>query len=120
VRQDDKALTRILLEAGANPDVDVAPLDSTGDKRGSTPLILAASTGDVAFLDLLIAHKADVNRPKDDGLTALICAIDNGEFETVRRLIAAGASIQRVKGIDPVELARQTGRSDIAEFLSSA
>ena len=80
-------LVTVLLEKGANPNartkelMPVRPrmLTVTGtlawvDFTGQTPFILAALSGDLAVMRLLLAHGADPKIPTFQGTTALMAA----------------------------------------------
>ena len=73
-------LAQVLLDAGANPSDGVT-------------LPLAASAGDVAVLDLLLAYGADVNRPwATDGSAPLYAILHwSRTADGVRWLLAHGA-----------------------------
>lgn len=116
----------MLLERGANPDLQLklpppfrnAVFDRGSDKElttGATPLLLAARTGDVASVELLLEHGARVDLPNKYGQTPLlvVSGVDyassptRGQYKTeaesiaiLDRLLAAGADINVVSG-DP-------------------
>lgn len=79
-------LMKVLLEHGANPNAGLtgAALQrahTPGEptlKAGATPLARAAKNGDVAAIELLIAHGADVNQPLENGTTPLMFAAGLG------------------------------------------
>jgi len=67
------------------------------DTGGGTPLIIAASTGNRAIAELLLAHRADIDaRESGTGKTALIYAIEQGHLETAELLLRCGAGINTV------------------------
>lgn len=100
-------IARMLLEAGADPNVrldDQAPyrakLDRGNDtvlNRGTTPLLRAAKSGDVAAIELLLEHDADPFIATERGVTPLMVAAGvgtteqdtTGRFKTEARAIAA-------------------------------
>ncbi|MDB4224347.1 ankyrin repeat domain-containing protein [Granulosicoccus sp.] len=65
-----------------------------GFSNGVTPLMSAASIGDLEVLNRLIEQGADVNlqAKNHDGLTAIMIAIRNRHSHIVSRLLASGAS----------------------------
>ena len=61
-----------------------APLEAR-DRRGNTPLIVAAANGHEEVVDLLIDWGADVNATDLTGRTPLMGAAIGGHADTVRR-----------------------------------
>ena len=59
---------------------------------GLTPLLYAARAGCEACVKSILAAGEAVDRPTPDGVTALMLAIDNYEFDTAKALLAAGAN----------------------------
>ena len=77
--------TKVLLAAGANPNVKTAATAyGTG---GDTPLMLAATNGKLDTLALLITAGADVNATDGDGNTALIKCARGGCGDACARAI---------------------------------
>jgi ankyrin repeat protein len=76
--------------------------------------------GDRALALKLIAGKADVNRPSaEDGSTAVLWAVHNGDVELVRALIAAGADVKHVNAFDDTAMreAASVGNVEILKAL---
>jgi ankyrin repeat protein len=110
---------RLLLEAGANPDLRLkrrppyrnVPQDRGGDgilAQGATALLRAARAGDTAFVQLLLEHDALVDLPSKEGVTPLMAAAgvqfgnrvtrgrnrtEEGILSTMQALIDAGADV---------------------------
>jgi uncharacterized protein len=74
-------VVRILLEAGANPDVR--------QSAGWTPLHAAAMNGDLASLELLIDAGADPAAENDEGRSIADLANESGHDATVARILSA-------------------------------
>eukprot|EP00934_Nitzschia_sp_Nitz4_P000144 Nitzschia sp. Nitz4//scaffold23_size168460//114408//117133//NITZ4_002234-RA/size168460-snap-gene-0.165-mRNA-1//-1//CDS//3329543680//144//frame0 len=83
------SVVKALLEKNGGKDGFV----DTASAEGVTPLIAAASEGQLESLKLLIAAKADVNAKDTDGTTALMASSARGHLEVVKALLAAGASV---------------------------
>ena len=109
---------------GNGPELETY-LDNGGDANaqdsgGYTPLHYAAIGNHVECVQLLLAHKANVNLPKRDGVTPLHIAASMGWTEIARILVAAGAAphAKDDKGRTPVSLATQKGRKEILALLT--
>jgi ankyrin repeat protein len=74
-------VVRILLEAGANPDVR--------QSAGWTPLHAAAMNGDLASLELLLAAGADAAAENDEGRSVADLANESGDDATIARIRSA-------------------------------
>jgi ankyrin repeat protein len=96
-------LTQYLIEHGADVTVRAAANDwgsqITSEPRaqyrptgGLTPLLYAARSGCVDCIRAILAAGEHVDRPTPDGVTALMIAIDNFEFEAAAALLDAGAN----------------------------
>jgi uncharacterized protein len=68
-------VVRILLEAGANPNVR--------QSAGWTPLHAAAMNGDVISVELLLASGADPTATNDEGRSVIDLATEKGDEATV-------------------------------------
>jgi ankyrin repeat protein len=100
----DPVWLRFLLSKGANPNI--------ADKKGTTPLQLAAQLGFVEGVEILADRGAAIDVTNATGETPLISAIHTRNPELVRVLIAKGASADR---------ADNSGRTarDYAELMGS-
>ena len=61
--------------------------------KSTNSLILAAESGHLDMVRLLIETAADVNAARIDGYTALMCAAQNGHTDCAKLLIEAGATV---------------------------
>ncbi|SCL21033.1 Ankyrin repeat-containing protein [Micromonospora pallida] len=86
--QNVPVVVRILLTAGADPNVE------SGHGDEGTPLTGAAAWGHVDVVRELLAHGADPNLREDhgSGLSPLDWAVRGGHSETEALLVAAGAT----------------------------
>ncbi|MEX0849123.1 MAG: ankyrin repeat domain-containing protein [Candidatus Dependentiae bacterium] len=95
------------------------------DSFGATPLIISAcnrrSPKALSVMDLLLKHKAKVNKRNCFGWTALHYAARTGRKEMVQRLLEAGArsTIKNWKRKTAVDIAREKGRHEIAQLIEN-
>lgn len=81
----DAAVIRARLEGGAPADARLW--------SDATPLHLAAERGGAEAVAALLPHVTQVDAPDDEGRTALWHAVCEGDEESVRALIDAGADV---------------------------
>lgn len=118
-------LAELLLRRSANPNV-------AEDYHGWTPLWEAVCRPPDAglqyrMIDLLIAHGADpeardalpFNGWRHSGRTPLACAVERGDPELARHLVARGADVNAlvVGGQTILELALERGNEDVVGIL---
>jgi ankyrin repeat protein len=118
----DAEAVKLLLDAGARPDLALARSWRAQD-GGVTPLMVGAGLYNqvidtrgrlrteaeaVETVKLLIAAHADVNTRDDRGNTALLGAVARGWNEMVRTLITAGADpyLANNAGLSPYDVAK--------------
>jgi uncharacterized protein len=135
------AVARLLLEAGANPNLQLkrrppyrdVPQDRGGDTilaQGATPLLRAARAGDAPFVELLLKNNALVDLPSKEGVTPLMAAAgvefgdrvtrgrnrtNEGVLATMRLLLDAGADINARMVTEPRPVVPE-GTSQAAAF----
>lgn len=132
------AASEILLEHGAELSVPVAAaLGRVDDLRRLTPtakpemiregLVLAAVNGEPETLRMLLDHGLDPNEYNPPGLhphcTPLHLAVDSGNIDAVRALLARGADPgieDRLHNATALEWARHLGRDVVVDVLTSA
>lgn len=69
------------------------PLLDVENHEGKTPLILAASTGDIYSLKILLSKGADIEKRDFLGQTAMHHAVKNGQVRIIAFLCHAGAKL---------------------------
>jgi ankyrin repeat protein len=136
VLANDMEVAQALLEKGASPNIGA---------MGFTPLLVAAGAGagpraaanpNIALLDLLLKHGADVNAQvtgtkmyslhiartplNGEGMTALHVAAQAGRTDLVRYLLEKGANTQiaDANGKKPIDLVGAKAAPDIRALLS--
>ena len=104
---------RLLFKAGADPNQTLG--------NGETPLMMAARTGSVPVIELLLERGARIDaREKLRGTTALMWAVANSNTDAVRLLIARGADVNaRSATVAPGRkpYLADSGRARIQEFI---
>ncbi|HEX2549265.1 MAG TPA: ankyrin repeat domain-containing protein [Gammaproteobacteria bacterium] len=84
-----------------------------------TPLIYAAQKGNPVIAGMLIEAKANLDSISSTDSTALLSAIDNGNMDTVIKLIVANASLE-LDGKSALNLAAKEGKLNMVELLIAA
>lgn len=82
----------------------------------------AAMHADRSAVRALLAKKADVNAPQNDGTTALDWAVRSNDLELIDMLLKASASVSAANqsGATPMQLAAMNGNASILERLIQA
>jgi ankyrin repeat protein len=101
------------------PIIDIQEELSRVNRRGETPLHLAAIHGNVECIKILTNQGVDVNNQNNiNGSTALHLAVINGHLDCVKLLLKLGAtSIKLENGRTLVHLAAEYGHKNCLEFL---
>jgi len=87
VQRRDETWTKFLLERGANPNA--------ADRRGVTPLAIAANLGFIEGVERLLKRGARIDVANSAGETPLISAIHRRDIAMIRLLLKNGASADR-------------------------
>ncbi|KAL8670512.1 MAG: hypothetical protein Q9168_004964 [Polycauliona sp. 1 TL-2023] len=111
VEKQDVKTSKILLEAGADPDARPS---------SETPaIVLAAKNGDSQLVQMLLEHDLDVEAHESGSGTALYTAVAKGKSDIVKLLLSYGADPNnRPSGSDPaLYKAVSKQYDDIVELL---
>jgi uncharacterized protein len=65
------------------------------DSGGFTPLLYAARENCAACVDVLLKNNADIDLPDPDGVSPLLLAIMNANWDLAQQLIQAGADVSQ-------------------------
>ncbi len=89
---------------------------------GTTPLHIAASTGQHWAVRILLNRGANVDTRNDSQNTALHCASKKGNADTIKELIAAGANVNatNIHALPPLHFAARAGKVDAIYALIDA
>jgi ankyrin repeat protein len=96
VRLGNENVVNLLLANRANPNV-------AETSTGKTPLHMAAMRRQWAIVDELLRSQAAVNAVDRRGETPLCYALREGRTDTIAVLRAAGATIGKMRALDPME-----------------
>lgn len=108
---DDVAITKLLLEAGANPNAE--------SRDGFTLLQIAIYTDCAEIIQMLIDYKVDVNATNNCKYSALHIAAWDGYLESVELLLKVGAEHDNrtQDGNTPLALAAHSNHYNVLERL---
>jgi len=124
-QQQNTAVAKLLLAAGANPDVEVDD-GYPGGRR--VVLQTAVGWGNIEIMKALLAAGAKVDHVDKSGQQPLHTAAAGGNIEAVKVLLAAGARIDaEIKSIEtgsmngqqPLHVAAFRGNTATVDFLIS-
>ena len=122
LRLRNALFTRILLDAGVNPNSPIG-------YQNIIPLQYAAQFGDIELVRILLNAGADVNAPPTDSIllsrhTALQAAAKNGNIELVQILLDAGADINaspsKYVGRTALRAGAENGNIEVVKILLCA
>jgi ankyrin repeat protein len=89
------------------------------DNKGNTAVALAAGRGNIAAVELLLAHGADASIKNLRGQCAMFAAVGRGHLHIVQLLLQHGLSINVSDSLERTLLMETTrgGAEHVAEFL---
>jgi uncharacterized protein len=112
-RRGNLATARALLSGGANPN-------AKENNGGQSVLMWAVSERHAPVVEELIRRGADIHARSKAGFTPLMFATQQGDVDSARILIAAGARPNDVMpntGLTPLIIASAMGRRDVVTLL---
>lgn len=100
-------------------DSSVVNVPSIDSNNAWSPLLVAAQYGDVACVDALLRHHANIEATSNDGKRATHIAAGNGHIDVLDLLIERGASIKERddNGWLPLHAASRYGHADTLVLL---
>ena len=132
-RARQERLSRLLWQASGSGEVRLvqgliaqgAEVDyRNAEQGGSTALHAATQEGKVAVVDALVAAGCQLEAETSQGCTACYYAAQLNQVEVLRRLIRAGADVNRAtscsKGLRPLHVAAQNGHAAVIDCLLAA
>ncbi len=107
---------RAALAAGADADAT-----ATGEQQRSSAVLIAARSGNLAALDALLAAGANIDAQNRVRLNPLLWACINGDLELARRMVEAGADLDRRTRFDGVGIhpAAEKGYVELTRYLAT-
>ncbi len=113
IRQGNEGIMRLLIEHGAN-------VNAVSDDRANTPLMEAATRGDVAVVRRLLEAGADLDLKTKYGQTALMLAVGEARVGVAQLLLEYGAKTDAVDylGMTAWKYAELFRSQDILDLLS--
>eukprot|EP00029_Vermamoeba_vermiformis_P010071 TRINITY_DN5229_c0_g1_i1.p1 TRINITY_DN5229_c0_g1~~TRINITY_DN5229_c0_g1_i1.p1 ORF type:complete len:724 (-),score=146.18 TRINITY_DN5229_c0_g1_i1:264-2435(-) len=117
-RESDSVKIMILNKLLQHPKIDVNIIDSSGN----TPLIFAASSGNLTMVSLLINRGASIQSSTMNGTTPLHAACQEGHYKIVQFLLDLGAqvNVRDNFGDTPLHFAAKANNKDIVAALQRA
>ncbi|HSG68496.1 MAG TPA: ankyrin repeat domain-containing protein, partial [Bacteroidales bacterium] len=90
-----------------------------GDRENSMPIHLAAISGSIESIDLLLTHGVDIDIRDDNGMTPLLFSLSRGQRDAASHLIDEGADIglRSNSGWGALHLAVATRSDEISKRL---
>lgn len=92
--------------------------------NGDTPLCLAARTGDLELIKIMLSGNANISqRNFSDSLTPICCAVQGGNIKVIETFINKGINvntrIEYANAITPLHIAAQDGNDEVISYLLS-
>ena len=114
--RDDVPAARLLIAAGANPNLKTRI-------AGLTPLFAAATNGSAEMIEVLVKAGGNVNAADSTGATVLMSAATSGSESAVKALLGRGAKVnaaENSRGYTAAFFAAAAGRGNVLRALARA
>lgn len=112
VRSSHLDIVKYLISLGAD-------INAISDDRNNTPVMDAASSGDLDSLKLLVSEGANLETQSKNGQTALILAVGHGDVEVSNYLLSTGADyvVKDFLGMSAKSYATLFNKTEILENM---
>jgi len=120
---EKRAIVELLLNSGANPNLQSGPLDDcNGGSYTTTALHLCAAMGNCDSMQLLLKNNAHLNALPENCGTPLHAATFYGQVQAIKLLIRAGANLESRMDEDlaPLHVAVYYGNLEVVKELLKA
>jgi uncharacterized protein len=96
--------------------------DADVNKTGWTPLHYAATSGNLAIMELLLENHAYIDAESPNGTTPLMMAAHYGTPAAVKLLLDAGADpgLRNQLGLSAIDFAHRGNRQDAADLIAQS
>ena len=119
--KDESPLMMAALKGLTDVCVKLIARGADVNKTGWTPLHYAATTGQVAVIDLLLENYAYIDAESPNRSTPLMMAAHYGSTESVQQLLSAGADplLKNEKGLTAIDFAHGAYRPEVAKIVAA-
>jgi ankyrin repeat protein len=119
--QDESPLMMACLRGHAEIARTLVARGADVNKTGWTPLHYAATTGQVAIIQMLLDENAYIDAESPNGSTPLMMAAMYGTPAAVKLLLESGAdpTLKNQVGLTALDFAKRGNRKDAAELLAA-
>jgi len=118
-RHDNLEIVELLLKQ----NVDINAVSTEGPYKGETPLFIAVGHHQSEIAKILVAKHANVNIANVEGVTPVMLATSNGNFELVEFLVRHGAEVVNLESENwkkALHNAKTIGAHKCVDFIENA
>ena len=114
----DNLGAEIMLKQGADPNGRDYQVDCVGGMEPDTPLVVAATTGNLEMVKVLLEAGANPNIPVSEGITSLLVAVEHDRADIAELLLKHEAD-PNLKGLykKPIEVAKEKNNQEMIQLL---